>query len=114
MTGNEFQQAALRTMKSMNAPYGDLIIGSLGMCGESGEVADHVKKFLGQGHELNPEHLLEECGDVLWYVAITLNSLGYDMDTCMEYNKEKLNKRYPNGFDPERSIHREDETHVQS
>ena len=109
MTGNEYQKAALRTMKSMDAPYGDLIVGALGLAGESGEVADHIKKFVGQGHELSREHVAEELGDVMWYVAITAHAVGYPLNDVMEMNVDKLLKRYPNGFDPERSIHREEE-----
>lgn len=103
MTGNEYQLAALRT-----ASDGDLLLnGALGLCGESGEVADIVKKTRFQGHKLDAAHIAEELGDVLWYVAITASAIGYDLDLIMEMNKAKLERRYPEGFDPERSVHRE-------
>lgn len=107
MTGNEYQKLALRTANLDAQGYDNLIIGALGLTGESGEVADHVKKFYGQGHELDPDHVIEECGDVLWYVSLTLKAVGCDMDTCMLRNIKKLVRRYPDGFDPDRSIHRE-------
>lgn len=108
MTGNEYQTAAMRTMTDVDAihPYGNLITGALGLSGESGEVADHIKKWFAQGHELNTDHLAEEIGDVLWYVAITANAIGYTLDDVMQKNVDKLRKRYPEGFDAERSIHR--------
>ena len=108
MTGNEYQEAALRTANNSLGAYNNLIIGALGLAGESGEVADHIKKFVGQGHELDRDHVVEECGDVLWYVALTLQAVGSDMDTCMRHNVDKLMSRYPNGFEAERSIHREE------
>ena len=109
MTGNEYQKAALRTATNVDEihPYGNLITGALGLCGESGEVADHIKKWFAQGHELNREHLAEEISDCLWYVAVTADAIGYKLDDIMQLNVDKLLKRYPNGFDPERSIHRE-------
>ncbi len=43
--------------------------GVMGLCGESGEVIDILKKHLSQGHELNKEKMAEELGDVAWYLA---------------------------------------------
>ena len=109
MTGNEYQKCALRTANDIDQiPYGNLIVGVLGLSGETGEITDHVKKFLGQGHELNRDHIIEECGDLLWYVAITLHAVGCDMDTAMVRNVEKLKERYPDGFTAEKSIHRKE------
>ena len=108
MTGNEFQQHALRTMNEPNMPYGDLLIGALGLAGEAGEVCDHIKKFIGQGHELDREHVKEELGDVLWYVAITATAIGATLDDVMSTNVLKLIRRYPNGFEMERSVNRDD------
>lgn len=103
MTGNEFQVKAMRTSGTDNL----LINGVAGLCGESGECIDIVKKHLFQGHDLDKKHLAEELGDVAWYLAITACAIGYDLDTIMEMNVDKLNKLFPNGFDSERSISRE-------
>lgn len=68
MTGNEYQGAALRTASGMNYDHHGMIInGALGLCGESGEVADIIKKATFQGHQLDKEHIAEELGDVAWY-----------------------------------------------
>ena len=73
MTGNEYQGAALRTASGMNYDHHGMIInGALGLCGESGEVADIIKKATFQGHQLDKEHIAEELGDVAWYLAITM------------------------------------------
>ena len=112
MTGHEYQQAALRTATEIDhIPYGNLIVGGLGLAGESGEVADLIKKFIGQGHDLDRKKIAEELGDCLWYAALTAHSLGYSLDSIMEMNIEKLKKRYPEGFSIERSINREEYRH---
>lgn len=113
MTGNEYQTAALRTAFSGldSLSYNLLINGVMGLCGESGECVDMVKKFLFQGHELNREELAKELGDVAWYLAVTAHAIGYPLDTVLEMNVEKLMKRYPEGFDPEKSVHREEYEH---
>ena len=109
MTGNEFQKAALRTASGMNYEHhGMLINGVLGLCGESGEVADLVKKAVFQVHTLDKEHLDKELGDCLWYIAVAAESLGYDLDDIFQMNVDKLKARYPNGFEAERSLHREE------
>lgn len=107
MTGNEFQKAALRTASGMNYEHhGMLMNGALGLCGESGEVADIVKKAAFQGHDLDVAHVAEELSDVAWYLAVAARAIGYDLDTIFQINVDKLKARYPDGFDANRSIHR--------
>lgn len=107
MTGNEYQNLALRTANGLT-PEQLLTNGVMGMCGEAGECVDMMKKHLFQGHDLDKEHLAKELGDVSWYVAITAHALGYDLDKIFEMNIEKLKARYPEGFDAERSLHRKE------
>ena len=84
-----------------------LINGVMGLCGESGEAIDIVKKWLAQGHELDREKLKKELGDICWYLAETATALGLSLEDVMEANIEKLRKRYPRGFDAARSVNRE-------
>ena len=108
MSINDYQKAALRTASTLEPK--DLVLnGVLGLNGEAGEVADHIKKHLFQGHELNKEHLAKELGDICWYIAIMAEGLGYDLESIMQMNVDKLMKRYPNGFEAERSLHREED-----
>lgn len=105
MKANEYQKLALVTA---NKDSQDLILnGALGLSGESGEVADIVKKHLFQGHELDQEKIVNELGDICWYIAIMAHGLGVDFESVLIGNIEKLKKRYPSGFDVERSLHRE-------
>ena len=106
LTANEYQDLALRTANTNNTM--DLLLnGVLGLCGETGEVSDHIKKWKFQGHELDKDKLVNELGDVCWYIAILAKGLNIDLETVMNLNIEKLNKRYPNGFETEKSINRE-------
>lgn len=83
--------------------------GAIGMCGESGEVIDKVKKTLIYGKELNKKDLLNECGDVLWYMVILLHEIGYTLEDAMQANVDKLKRRYPNGFSEKDALERKDE-----
>ena len=106
MTPNEYQTEAMRTASGM---HGDMFVnGVMGLCGESGECIDLVKKSMFQGHELDKEHLAKELGDVAWYLAITAKAIGYDLETILQMNVKKLRDRYPDGFDSEKSKHRKD------
>ena len=89
----------------------DMVLnGVLGLAGESGECCDIVKKNRVQGHELNKEHLIEELGDVMWYIAETASGLGVTLEEVAQYNLDKLHKRYHgNHFNKEDSIHRNEE-----
>ncbi len=102
---NEYQKLAMRTASSLANK--DLILnGVLGLNGESGEVADHLKKSLFQGHEFDKDKLINELGDVCWYVAILAQGLNVDLETVMQTNINKLKKRYPNGFTVHNSLNR--------
>lgn len=101
----------LMSMVSSGHPNVDmirLINGVMGMCGEAGEVDELLKKHLFQGHPLDHEHVAKELGDVAWYIAVTANALGYDLETIFKMNIDKLQNRYPDKFDSELSQHRKD------
>lgn len=100
---NEYQIEALRT-----AGEADIVNGVLGLCGEAGECADLVKKHKFQGHDLDTDHLAKELGDVAWYLAVSAYVIGYDLESVMKMNVEKLRSRYPDGFSSELSQHRKE------
>ena len=111
MTANEYQQAALRMegtqeeLQLLSEERSRLLNGALGLCGESGDVADLVKKATFQVHALDRQKIAEKLGDVAWYLAVAANAIGYELDDVFRENIDKLSKRYPDGFDSERSIH---------
>ena len=108
MTVNEYQKLAMTTLNPALDKKDVLINGVMGLCGESGEAIDIVKKHLAQGHDLDREALIKELGDIAWYLAETATALDVSLEEVFSRNINKLKKRYPEGFDPERSVHRKD------
>lgn len=126
MTGNEYQKLAMRTNDGgcterlnnyvnsegcavdfdKDIKVGDLINGVFGICGEAGEVSEHIKKAIFHKHELNKEQIAKELGDVMWYIAMCCHSLNISLDDVMRGNIEKLKHRYPNGFNEHDSQNR--------
>lgn len=87
---------------------GELIMGTLGLVGESGEFADAVKKMIFHKHEMDLDILIKELGDVCWYVAMLCNSLNIQLEDVMQKNIDKLIQRYPQGFSEEASRNRQE------
>lgn len=108
MTINEYQQLAMTTLNKEMTKKDMLINGVMGLCGESGEAIDIVKKHLAQGHELDKEKLIKELGDIAWYLAEMATVLDIELEEVLKRNIEKLKKRYPEGFDKEKSVNREE------
>ena len=109
MTVNEYQKMAMKTLNPALTSQEVLMDSALGLCGESGEVADLLKKHLMQGHLFNREKFVYELGDVAWYLAEAATALNMELETILQMNIEKLKKRYPEGFNAEKSIHRVEE-----
>jgi len=101
----KYQQAAERTAGNLEARNRYLNF-SMGLAGEAGEVVDYLKKVLWHGHEMDQDKLKKELGDVLWYVATIATTADLDLSEIAIANIEKLKKRYPEGFDEEKSIKR--------
>ncbi len=83
-----------------------LLLGGLGLAGESGEVVDLVKKARFQGHTIDVEKVKDELGDVMWYLALLCHTFGFSLEEIRQANVAKMHRRYPNGFEAERSINR--------
>ena len=108
MTVNEYQNLAMTTLNRELSQKDILINAVMGLCGESGEATDIVKKHLFQGHDLDREKLAKELGDIAWYLAEAATALDMNLEDIFSANIEKLRRRYPEGFDADRSIHREE------
>ena len=109
MTVNEYQRLAMKTLNPELDKKDVLINGVMGLCGESGEAIDIVKKWLAQGHSLDREKLAKELGDIAWYLAETAYALDLPLEDILQGNLDKLAKRYPEGFQRERSVFRYEE-----
>lgn len=109
MTINEYQSHALRTESRITAdpvPYIRVLEGLMGLNSEAGKAIDLMKKVLFQGHEFDREHMAKELGDIAWYLAISADAIGYDLETIFQMNIDKLNPQYPDSFDTEQSQNR--------
>ena len=86
-----------------------LLTAVIGMQSETGEFAEIVKKCIFQGKDLDDAskyHLMRELGDIIWYWSQGVMSLGYSPSQVIEENINKLEKRYPDGFEVFRSENR--------
>ena len=106
LTANDYQRQAMALLNPALSRKDVLINGVMGLCGEAGECIDLVKKHLHQGHELDTRAMARELGDVAWYLAETAWALDIPLESILRGNLEKLKKRYPQGFDSEKSQNR--------
>ncbi len=93
---NDYQRTARTTACYPTNNLFNLLYPALGLAGETGEVADKIKKVIRKRGEFTPEvkrDIAKELGDVLWYVAALSHELGYDLDTLAQMNLDKLADR---------------------
>ena len=106
LTANEYQKLAMLTC---SIPYEHkqemLLHATTGLASEAGEFAGLLQKTY-QGHEYDREHAIKELGDCCWMIAEACTALDVMMEEVMLCNIDKLKKRFPDGFDSERSLHR--------
>lgn len=98
----------MRTLNPKLSEKDVLINAVMGLCGESGEAIDMVKKHLAQGHEFDKEKFAKELGDIAWYLAEAAYAIGMSLEDILVGNIEKLKKRFPEGFNEQKSINREE------
>ena len=82
---------------------------ALGICAEGGEFTEVVKKCVFQGKPMDEHtqyHLKRELGDICWYIAQACIALDISIEDVLHMNIEKLEARYPDGFEAFRSNNR--------
>ena len=104
MKVNEYQRLAMTTLNPKLDKRDVLINSVMGLCGEAGEAIDIEKKWMAQGHELDKEHLTKELGDIAWYLAEAATALDISLEEIFQANIDKLKKRYPEGFEIQKSL----------
>lgn len=78
-----------------------------GICTESGEFLDMLKKHVNYGKPFDKVNAVEEIGDILWYIAIACDELDISLEAVMYMNIEKLKTRYPEKYTDEKAINRD-------
>lgn len=109
MNANEYQKFAGRTLiAKLDAEYTPedimLVWNALGLAGEAGAVANLIKKGVFHRHGVDRVKVIDELGDVLWYVAAICTKLNVELSDVMVVNIDKLNRRYPDGYSSEASM----------
>lgn len=101
MNFDEYQQQALTTASSTGDEFKDIMHWILGVTGESGEIAEKVKKIIRDKNGIisteDKVELKKELGDVLWYLAVLSHELGLSFEEIAEANLEKLKSRKSRG-----------------
>ena len=100
MNFSDYQKAAAKTaIYPQRLEVVGLMYTALGLAGESGELANKIKKMLRDNlaKEDIREFAKKELGDILWYIAETANQLGLDLDEIAEANVAKLASRKDRG-----------------
>jgi NTP pyrophosphatase (non-canonical NTP hydrolase) len=100
MQVSDYQMMATRTAKAETMEQG-LFHASLGLAGEVGELCDAVKKHLIYGQKADIKNIIEELGDVAWYLAYFSEKVGVSLETVFRMNIEKLQTRYPEQYTDE-------------
>jgi len=88
-----------------------VLTAALGICAEGGEFTEVVKKCIFQGKPMDDDaqyHMKRELGDLCWYIAQACIALGISFEDVLDTNIQKLEARYPDGFEAFRSENREE------
>jgi NTP pyrophosphatase (non-canonical NTP hydrolase) len=108
MNFGDYQVLARRTSKFKvgESLRENVLMAALGLSGEVGELNDRIKKMFYHQHPTSRADIEDELGDILWYLSEMCSALSFNLQVIAYRNIEKLEKRYPDGFDSERSINR--------
>jgi NTP pyrophosphatase (non-canonical NTP hydrolase) len=92
----EDYQSFVVSTKRYNPQYA-VLYPALGLASEAGEVAGKVKKVLrdaaGQLDIEQANKIIDELGDVIWYVTCIVDDLGFSLEEVVERNRAKLSGR---------------------
>jgi len=84
-------------VKEMTGAGAHAIHMAVGISGESGELLDAIKKFVIYGKKLDRENVVEEMGDIEFYLEGLRQGLGITREETIDGNIEKLSIRYSSG-----------------
>jgi len=116
MENKEYQKEVLRTEtldfkgienRLSNQATIRLLHAGIGLATEAGEFLDAIKKHIYYGKELDVTNLIEELGDLYWYINVAQDTLAITTEEVQELNIKKLKARYPNKFTKETALNRD-------
>ena len=106
MDSKEYQKGVERTRNKYCSVEDEVKNYCLGMSSEVGKLIGHIDPLKDIWKGLDEVIIVEEMGDIFWYITALASTLKIDIDEVLKYNLIKLQKRYPDGFDPFKSIKR--------
>jgi len=106
MTFEQYQEQARRTQNTELTRHQRYEHSLHGLASEVGEIHGIYQKYY-QGHSINREEVIEEVGDLLWFIAELCDCVDVNMGDVASRNISKLRARYPQGFSEYDSLHRE-------
>jgi NTP pyrophosphatase (non-canonical NTP hydrolase) len=105
---NSCTTEALFTDGKLSGNYSaDFVHGVFGVVGETGELIQALTQSVHEKTPVDRVNVIEECGDLLWYIALILRSQGSTFDEAMDKNIAKLRKRFPGQFTSEHALNRD-------
>lgn len=96
----------IQRMRELGINFAKMDTACSGIAGEAGEINDLWKKIKYHGkpwNEENRQKMIDECGDMYWYLSHLMECLDVTVEEVLEKNITKLQSRYPGGVF---SIHR--------
>lgn len=101
---NDYPAMIARIGDSSNAR---ILHAIMGIVTEAGELMDAYKKTAIYGKKLDTVNVMEEVGDLAWYIALLLDATGGDFGVALRMNADKLRNRFPEGFTEDKAIARD-------
>jgi len=112
MDSKKYQEGVQRTRNKFCSVEEEMKNYCLGITSEAGELIGHIKHVVFHKWNLDKAVVLEEMGDTIWYITALASILKISLDEILEYNLLKLEERYPDGFDPQKSISRKEKKNL--
>jgi NTP pyrophosphatase (non-canonical NTP hydrolase) len=107
MNFEEYTEAVKRTVAKCDSPFEDRLHMAIGISTEAGELLDAFKKQLAYGKEIDYVNVMEEVGDLFWYIANLMRMLDINFQDTLQINIDKLRIRYPDKFSEDRALNRD-------
>ena len=86
----------------------ELLHAAIGIAGEAGELLDAVRKHVFDGQPLDRDNVIEELGDLCFYLEAAMMNIGIMRPLLQELNMAKLSKRYEGGYTDQQAHERKD------
>lgn len=99
MNSKEYVKLSRRTdSPDLHSVPVKLLHGAIGCNIEAGELLDTIKKSLFYGNKIDKINIIEELGDITWYMSLIIDELDVTWEEVWEKNIAKLKERYPQKF----------------